>query len=283
MVCVFSVAALWSFPEVMAKDNERFPIQIADGVVQIAELPGDDFKECSGLVVSRQFPGVLWTHNDGQDRRLLAINREGEKLAEFELNGAFVWDFEDLALDEKNRLYLADIGNNLLVRPRLTVYRIAEPDPTSVERSLKIEAWWSLGFPKKGFDAEAIFIWKEYGYLISKTSKGKKAQLYRWPLNAIGKVTELEKLGKLEVKSPVTGADLSLDGRKLGVVANDGAYIIDVPGDLESGVKPEAFHTKTKAGQIEGCAFDRDGLLAIAESRELFLFNKKRFRPSSDK
>jgi len=261
----------------MAKKNPKFPIQIETDVVQLAEMPKDDFKECSGLVVSRQFPGVLWTHNDGTDRRLFAINREGEKLAEFEVNGVFIWDFEDIALDAENRLYVADIGNNLLVRPRLTVYRFAEPDPTRTERALTVEAWWSLGFPKKGFDAEGVFIWKDFGYVISKTSKDEKAHLYRWPLSAVRQQVELTEIGKLEVKAPVTGADLSRDGKKLGLVATDGAYVIDLPDGVESAIKPEAFHTKIKVGQIEGCAFDKDGLLAIAESRELFLFNAKEF------
>jgi hypothetical protein len=280
---LFLLATLLALPiTLLAKKKSKFPKQIDDGVVQLAELPKDDFKECSGLAVSRQFPGVLWTHNDGTDRRLFAINREGEKLAEFELNGVFVWDFEDLAMDEQNRLYAADIGNNLLVRPRLTVYRFAEPDPKSNARALKVEAWWSLGFPKEGFDAEGIFIWKDFGYLVSKTPKGDKARLYSWPLSAVGKQIKLKEIGKLEVKSPVTGADLSQDGKTLGLVATDGAYVIDVPDGVESAIKPEAVHVKTKAGQIEGCAFDKDGLLAIAESRELFLFNAKKFIPATD-
>lgn len=273
---LLAILLAWPFTG-LAKKKPQFPVVIEDGLVQLAEMPKEDFKECSGLVVSRQFPGVLWTHNDGTDRRLFAINREGEKLAEFEVNGVFIWDFEDLAIDSRNRLYVADIGNNLLVRPTLTVYRIAEPAPKSSDRALKVETWWSLGFPKDSFDAEGIFIWKDHGYLISKTPKGEKARLYRWPLDAAGRRTVLTEIGKLDVKAPVTGADLSRDGKKLGLVATDGAYLIDIQGDVESAVKGEAFHTKTKAGQVEGCAFDQDGLLAIAESRELFLFNAKEF------
>jgi hypothetical protein len=279
---LFSLATLLALPfTVLAKKNLKFPVVIEDGLVQLAEMPKDDFKECSGLAVSRQFPGVLWTHNDGTDRRLFAINREGEKLAEFEVNGVFIWDFEDIALDTENRLYVADTGNNLLVRPRLTVYRMTEPDPKNTERALKVEAWWSLEFPKEGFDAEGIFIWKDHGYLVSKTPKDDKARLYRWPLSAVRKSLKLEEIGKLEVKSQVTGADISHDGKKLGLVATDGAYVIDIPGDIETAIKQEAYHTKTKKGQIEGCAFDKDGLLAIAESRELFLFNAKEFIPEA--
>jgi len=281
---LFLFATLLALPFTgLAKKKPKFPLKITDGVIQLAELPKKDFKECSGLVVSQQFPGVLWTHNDGTDRRLFAINREGEKLAEFEVNGFFIWDFEDLAIDSENRLYVADIGNNLLVRPRLNVYRIAEPDPKNPERALKVDAWWSLGFPKDGFNAEGLFIWKDHGYLISKTHKDEKAHLYRWPLSEAGKLTVLTEIGKLDIKAPVTGADLSRDGKKLGLVATDGAYVIDIPGDVESVVNRKPFHTKTKEGQIEGCAFDKDGLLTIAESRELFLFNASEFVPADSK
>lgn len=250
------------------------------GVVQLAELFPEEFKECSGLVVSRQHPSVLWTHNDGSDRRLFAIDRAGRKLAEFELQGVFVFDFEDLAIDDRNRLYFADIGNNLEVRPFLMVHRVAEPDPKSSGRVLKAEASWTLKFPGQGFDAEALFVWRDFGYLISKSNKDKKGILYRWPLRETGRTVVLEEIGKLEVKSPITGADLSPDGRKLGLVATDGAYVIDVAGPLESVVKPEALHVELKTGQIEGCAFDRDGLLAIAETRELFLFTGAPFQTS---
>lgn len=266
-------------PSAAAKN--KFPKTLAPGVTQLAELPKGDFKECSGLVVSRQYPGVLWTHNDGQDRRLFAIDRRGTKLAEFELHGVFVWDFEDLAIDESNRLYFADIGNNLEVRPNLVVHRVAEPDPKRSGEVLKADATWTLTFPEKGFDAEALFVWRDFGYLISKSGNGKKGRLYRWPLSAAGKATVLEEVGKMEIKAPITGADLSPDGKKLGLVATDGAYVIDIPGSIESVVKPEPYHVEIKTGQIEGCAFDKDGLLTIAESRELLLFSGRPFVPAT--
>lgn len=274
--------AVWLALSAVACSGEEaeFPKAVADGVLQLAELAKDDFKECSGLVASRQFPGVLWTHNDGQDRRLFAIDRRGVKLAKFELNRVFLWDFEDLAIDDQHRLYLADIGNNLEARPHLTVHRVPEPDPNQANRTLIPETSWTLKFPGKGFDAEALFVWREYGYLISKSNKDKKGILYRWPL-AGGRSIVLEEIGKLEVKSPITGADLSPDGRKLGLVATDGAYVIDVTGPIEAVIKPEAFHLKLKPGQIEGCAFAPDGLLAVAESRELFLFHAPPFIPAA--
>ena len=212
-----------------AQPKGKLPREVAPQVTQLAELPKYDFKECSGLVVSRQHPGVLWTHNDGQDRRLFAINRQGKKLGEFEVQGVFIWDWEDLAVDETNRLYVADIGNNLQIRPSLSVHRVAEPDPVTSGKPLAVERSWQLRFPEQGFDAEGLFIWKADGYLVEKAGKDKKAGLYRWSLDA-GPAVTLEDIGKLEVKSPVTAADLSPDGTQLGLTTDDGVYAIQFKG-----------------------------------------------------
>jgi hypothetical protein len=259
------------------KKKGTLPREVAPEVTQLAEVPKDDFKECSGLIVSRQHRGVLWTHNDGQDRRLFAINRQGGKLGEFEVQGVFIWDWEDLAIDATNRLYVADTGNNLEARPSLSVHRVAEPDPKSSVRALAVERSWVLRFPGKSFDSEGLVIWQDHGYLVEKSGKGKKAGLYRWPLAKAGTVN-LEKLGNLEITSPVTAADLSSDGTRLGLTADDGVYAIRFAAGLENAIGQKPFKVPFKLGQIEGCSFDRNGLLVISEGRELFLFKAEPFR-----
>jgi hypothetical protein len=265
----------------VAQTGDKFPREVAPEVVQLAELPKKGLPESSGLVVSRQFPGVLWTHNDGKDRRLFAINRSAELLAEFEVRGVFIWDWEDLALDDANRLYVADTGNNALIRPTLSVHRVREPDPAQSGAGLTVERSWVLRFPGKGFDAEALVIWQNHGYLIEKPSSRKKAGLYRWSLDT-GPMVTLERLGNLEVKSRVTGADLSPDGNRLALVSVDGAWLIECVGGPTQALKQKPFHVPFKLGQIEGCAFDHDGLLASSEKRELFLFQAAPFVLSRD-
>lgn len=264
-----------------AQAGDKLPRDVAPEVVQLAELPKKALPESSGLVVSRQFPGVLWTHNDGKDRRLFAINRTGEMLADFEVRGVFIWDWEDLALDDANRLYIADTGNNALIRPTLSVHRVREPDPAQSGAGLTVERSWVLRFPGKGFDAEALVIWQNHGYLIEKPGSRRNAGLYRWSLTE-GPMVTLERLGQLEVKSRITGADLSPDGNRLALVCVDGAWLIECVGGPAQALKQKPFHVPFKLGQIEGCAFDHDGLLASSEQRELFLFQAKPFVLSRD-
>jgi hypothetical protein len=260
----------------LAEKKKPLPREVAPEVVQLAELPKHDFKECSGLVASRQFPGVLWTHNDGTDRRLFAINRQGQKLAEFEVQGVLVWDFEELSIDATNRLYVADIGNNLEVRPSLAVHRLAEPNPKEKGRALKVERSWLLRFPAKSFDAEGLVIQGDHGYLIRKIGGGKKAELYRWPLST-NSIIALEEVGKLEVRSRVTGAALSRDGSRLAMTADDGVYVLQLPHGMEKAIKVSPFRVPFTLGQIEGCDFAEDGLLVVSETRELFLFRAAPF------
>ena len=77
----------------------------------------------------------------------------------------------------------------------------------------------------------------------------------------------------------MTGAALSRDGAQLGLVADDGVYVIRFNRDFEELKRIQPFKVPFKLGQIEGCAFDHDGLLVVSEGRELFLFTAPPFRP----
>src|SRR5690606_17578486 len=91
--------------------------------------------EASGLALSRNNPGVLWTHNDSDDDgpQVYAFAAEDARyLGRYALDGAKVRDWEDMALGPGQRpgadaLYLGDIGDNNKKRKRIVVYRVAEP------------------------------------------------------------------------------------------------------------------------------------------------------------
>ena len=122
--------------------------EIAPGVRLLARMSDLRIKESSGVVASRRFPNVFWTHNDGggpKKQVLYAIDRQGKTLASFPVTGATFHDWEDIAIDDAGHLYLGDIGNNDSKRDTLAVYEIDEPDPASGAVSVS---------PKRGMDAE---------------------------------------------------------------------------------------------------------------------------------
>ena len=255
--------------------------EIAPGVRLLARMSDRHITESSGVVASRRYSNVFWTHNDGggpKKQVLYAIDREGDTRAAFPVTGATFRDWEDIAIDDAGHLYLGDIGNNDARRDTLTVHEIEEPDPATNTGSISPKRGWKLKFPGAPFDCEGLFIWKDYGYVISKVFNDARAQIFRFPLRATNDPVTLELVAKTKIKSPVTGADISADGKLLGLVSKGGAYVFRIDGDVArvNEVKPR--HTKLKDEHIEGCCFVPDGLLATSERRGIYLFTDPAFR-----
>ncbi len=256
--------------------NERV---VAPGVEQVGQITYSRITESSGIVASRKHPGVFWTHNDGggiRKQTLYALTRDGRLLAEYLVSGAQIEDWEDIAIDDHGHLFLGDIGNNNARRQQLAVYEIDEPDPMS-GGIVRVTRGWQLRFPFAAFDCEALFVWQTNGYVVSKVFDDERARIYRFPLANQSEPLTLEHVARLRVESPVTGADISPDGRLLGLVAKAGAYVFRIAGDpLRAGAQ-KPYRTKFKHEHIEACCFVPEGLLATAESREIFLFTDKAF------
>lgn len=253
------------------------------GVWQVGSIAPVAITESSGLVPCRGNTNAFWTHNDGRRRTLYAITRTGQSIAEFFVDAPLVEDWEDIAQDDAGNLYLADIGNNDARRTRLAVHQFAEPDPQKPGTAVTVTRSWQLTFPDKPFDCESLFVWKEYGYVISKVFKDAQAEIYRFPLAATKAPVQLEFVAKLPVTSPVTGADVSPDGQMLGLVCKNGAYLFRIDGDVTRAATAAPLRMKFREGQLEGCCFVPDGLLATSEQREIFLFATEAFRDTPNK
>ncbi|NND01977.1 MAG: hypothetical protein HKN91_04260 [Acidimicrobiia bacterium] len=107
-----------------------------------------ELNEASGLVLSRQMPGVMWTHNDddpnksdAENNRIYAVNETGDLLATVQFNllpgdptvpDSKFYELEDISFGpgpsgEPNYLYLGDTGDNNPTREYAAVYRFPEP------------------------------------------------------------------------------------------------------------------------------------------------------------
>ena len=157
--------------------------EIAPGVRLISRISDVRIAESSGVVASRRYANVFWTHNDGggpKKQVLYAIDREGNTHAAFPVTGPTFHDWEDIAIDDAGHLYLGDIGNNDSKADALAVYEIDEPDPASSVSFVSPKRGWKLKFPAAPFDCESLFIWKDYGYVISKVFDNERAQVFRF-------------------------------------------------------------------------------------------------------
>ena len=243
---------------------------------QVGWLKHAAIRESSGIAASRTNPGVYWTHNDkGNAPTLYAIAEDGTLLGEYPVAAAND-DWEDVAADDGGNLYVGNIGNNKAKRDWLEVHRLPEPRVAAGPEaaagpgpSLSPTKTWRLKFPGRPFDCESLVVHGAHAYVVSKLFNGEPASLYRFALDGPAEAV-LEKVADLPVRSAVTAADLSPQGRLLAVLAGDGLHLITVDEGLRpaAGLPPQVI--PVPAGKLEGVCFTRNGLLLTAESREVY-------------
>src|ERR1044072_7699521 len=159
--------------------------EIAPGVRLVARRSDLRIKESSGFVASRWYINVYWSHNDGggpKKQVLYAIDGKGNTRALFSVMGVTLHDWEDIAIDDAGHLYIGDIGNNESKRDTLAVYEINEPNPQAGAGDVSPKHSWNLKFSETPFDCESLFVWKDYGYVVSKVFDKARAQIFRFPL-----------------------------------------------------------------------------------------------------
>jgi hypothetical protein len=244
---------------------------------RIGQIDHPAIAESSGIVASRKYPGVYWTHCDsGNLAEIYAITREGKFIAEFPV-AAKNRDWEDIAIDDTGHIYIGDIGNNGGRHKELHVHQVDEPDPTvkydgGRGPKLRVNKTWKLHFPDTPFDCESLFIWKGNGYVVSKLFTLLPATIYRFPLEDQKEPFVLERITSIAIHSPATAADISADGSRLAVLTYTGLNIFQIDGDIAKAGKVKPTYTRLIHASIEGCCFAPGGVLVTAESREVFFF-----------
>src|SRR5262249_40948692 len=86
------LASLGFAPDLQAAPE--FAAPVTQGSVDAGSL-----RQASGIALSHDNPGVLWTHNDaGDGPRIFALNTQGQLLGTYSLPGADAVDYEDIAI-----------------------------------------------------------------------------------------------------------------------------------------------------------------------------------------
>ena len=189
-----------------------------------------DITEASGLVASRQNPGVLWTHNDsGYPGSVFALSTNGALLARYDVPGVSWGNFEDIALGpgpspEFQYIYLGDIGDNYQSRETIRVFRFPEPAVYGYQSN---SPWMApvvgaeeitLQYPDGPFDAEGLLVDPFNGDLFIATKMTNSSRIYRATrseLDAGGPVT-LTFVREISFQK-VSAGDVSADGRLIAL------------------------------------------------------------------
>ena len=244
-----------------------------------------DIRESSGIVASRQFEGIYWTLNDsGNPAALYATKLNGELIQEIAVQGSRNFDWEALAIDDKNQLWIGEIGNNSKLRFDLKVVVVAEPDPFT-DTEAEVIASYPYRYPNENVDAEGLFIFQGIPYIVSK--EPDRAVLYRFPALQPDAKQVLVRVGEFAEARLATGAGVSEDGTRLAVCTYDELWVYhSTAGNLAEMIQstpwsmPHNFYG-------EAVCFDGYDLVLTNEARDLyylpqFWYEKERALPSKN-
>ena len=276
-----------------AQQCEAYNPPVREGTVTNTSLI-----EMSGLAFSREQDGVIWTHNDsGAEPLLFAINAAGETLGSWTVVGAQAVDWEDIALgpcadSSKQCLYIGELGNNLLSRTDLGVYRFPEPvvdlaNPGQQGFTSTAE-FFPLRYPDGDYDAESLMVHPTTGdvYIVTKNTMGISRLYHLPPLASPGQARDAVYLtehlfGTLPfLHQATTGADFSPDGQRFVVRTYGRAHEFflgdaSAPSDVQTALNSEHLIISIPdepQGEAIAYSLSGDAFWTISEGLEMPLF-----------
>jgi sugar lactone lactonase YvrE len=201
----------------------------------LAVLKNRSIVESSGMAPSRRDTNLLWTHNDSGDRaRLFAFDQAGKHVAQVRLPVKAA-DWEDMAsftLDGKPYLLVADMGDNMRRRKRLSLHLIEEPDLSKLEQGatlrLKPEDVMTVAFVLEGGpqDCEGIAVdtTDKKIYFITKTViRASQVHVMDLPDRKPAELLTAKRLVRVPIRL-ATAMDISPDGRRCIILTYVMAY-----------------------------------------------------------
>lgn len=249
-----------------------------------AKLAGPTYsREVSGIVASRQWPGVFWLHNDsGDEPRVYPMRPDGSLVTSARtadhpgilVGGAANSDWEAIAVDASGRLIIADVGNNSNGRRDLALHYVMEPEPTAgfttVLKSVFIrypeQRTWPAGRDDFNYDCEGVFTVGDTVYFVTKRRSDTLTRLYRLDDPREGRVNDLTALADFNVRGRATAADATPDGQRLLILTYDAMWMFEAsaPGRDDWFAGAVWWLPFTGAPGAEGVCFDGPDRILIA-------------------
>lgn len=235
--------------------------------------------ECSGLVQSLRYQGIFWALGDsGSGAVIVPVTAKGDLppgwTGPVRVEGWKNYDWEDLALDGRGNLVIADVGNNRGRRKQLMLHFVREPKPgtSSVrpDRTLRVH-YEDQKEASPDFDCEAVFCADDKIFFLTKRHGDGRTVLYRLTGDSQKRSNPLRRVSSFDIDGLVTAADVSPDGNAVAVLTYTSVWVFDYDrrkGDIFSGrVRCAPFF----ALQAEAVAFDGNQSLVVAnEQGQLF-------------
>jgi len=228
-------------------------------ITRVGRLPAA-IRESSGLVY-RPDRRTFWTHNDsGGKPTLYEITAEGQLTDSLPLSGLVNRDWEALTVHrapEGPVLYIGDIGNNGNSRRDLTIYRVPIQQPAG-HTALRLAYADQGSFPAtkdtRNFDSEALVFARDSLHLFSKNRSRPRRLVRRYTLPDQPGAYTLQPVDSVFLKSMVTDAALSPDGRTLALLTYGKVFLFNTENGAVSLRRPRHC-VRLPRGQTEAIAF----------------------------
>jgi hypothetical protein len=243
---------------------------------RVGRIADRRIRESSGIVKSRRFEGVYWTHNDsGDSPRIFAIGPKGKLIREVRIRGVVHRDWEDIAIDDSGNLYVGDIGNNTRRHKVVTIVKIAEPDPRAGDTKKPLTVTPAATYPCRyaagRFDAEGLFVLGGRIFITNKVYNGNTG-LYRLDDPKPRQVNRLKRVGEVRLLS-ITAADANPAGTRIALLNYGAVTVFNVPAAPGSPLRGKRWLLRTGwriTGQAEAICFDNEGLRITNEQGSIF-------------
>jgi len=178
----------------------------------------NDADEASGLIKGRTNADLLYTHNDsGGEAKIFIIDSLGTKKGELILENVKNRDWEEIAIsreNNKNYLYVGDIGDNKAQYPHYTFYKFEEPVFHPQKTVVKITNIQTIKYiyDDGARDAEAFFIDPINKDIIIISKREPEVGVYKikYPFN-YDSLNVAEKICTIP-GTWITAADINSDG-----------------------------------------------------------------------
>lgn len=262
-----------------ASATAQFPFNALRFLVPDGQISSSLVKECSGMVQSLRYSGIFWVLGDGgSGAAIVPVTAEG-KLARgwsgpVAVTGCKNFDWEDLALDDRGNLIIADVGNNSGRRKQLMLHFAPEPRPgvRSVvpTRSLRVH-YADQKEASPDYDCEAVFSAGGHIFLLTKHRTDSRTRLYRLEGDSTARSNPLRLVDSFDIGGMVTAADASPNGKMVAVLTYTALWVFEYDRSSGSIFRKSVRKSPIFAWQAEAAAWDGNDSLVIAnEQGQLF-------------
>ncbi|CAH0995966.1 hypothetical protein EMA8858_02094 [Emticicia aquatica] len=237
-------------------------------------LPHSLASEASGICDSISMPGNVWVHEDGDNPNVLhQFSYQGKYKGNVELPFSNR-DWEDISIgagpeNNKNYIYLADIGDNGTFHSEYYIYRFLEPE-SLVNKEVKFDQI-TFKYADGSKNAECILLDPATKDIYIVTKVEGKAEIFRllYP-QSLTDVQTAQYIQTVPV-SAVTSGGISNDGKTIALRTYNAIYYWFLKNNeniiTALARKEDQIMTYSKEPQGEGFCFEKsnEGFFTISE------------------